>query len=182
VSQHILDGVDILGQLLADRLLAPIVGRLRRRRADRQMSRGRVDCALKVISGRQSGLSRRWRHVGATVSAGHLDISGHWWRPFSGTQTIVVQAIGGPARPPSGRELWSLSGGCRIVEVQTPTGTLGWATLGHRLPAMLVLLERGRASVPDGPDVGFERSHAYDVTDTGPSRMTEDCGSWTSTT
>jgi hypothetical protein len=106
----ILDRVDFLVSLFVDGLLRRPAERIRSWRADRRMSRGRVDCALKVISGGQRGLSARWRHGRAAVSPGRLDVRGHWWRLFRPMAPITVVAVRGPVRSPSGRELWSLSG------------------------------------------------------------------------
>jgi hypothetical protein len=133
--------VNFLAELLVDVLLRRLIGLVKRRRADRRMSRGRFDCALKVISGGHRGLSQRWRHVAATAAPGRLDIRGHWWRLFRAIPPITVIDVRGPVRPPSARENWSLAGSCRIIEIQTPTATLGWAVPGHYLPGALERLQ-----------------------------------------
>jgi hypothetical protein len=128
--------------LLADRLLRVPMERLRRWRADRLLCRGRVDCALRVISGGQRGLSPRWRHVTATVSSGRLELRGRWWRLFRRLAPVVVVGVRGPVRRPSGKEwFWSLASACRIVEIETPTATLGWAVPGDYLEGALEQLQ-----------------------------------------
>jgi hypothetical protein len=104
------------------------------------MSSGRLDCAFKVVSGNQRGLSRRWRHVRATVSPGRLDARGHWWRLFRATPTVSIVAVRGPARRPTDAEKRSLAASCRIVELQTPTAIVSWAVVGDYLPAALAQL------------------------------------------
>jgi hypothetical protein len=141
VGDLILHCVDFLVSLLVDRLLRPPVERLRGRRADLRLSKGRVDCALKVISRSQRGLSSRWRHVSATVSPARLELRGHWWRLFRRLAPVIVVAVRGPVRRPSGKEFWSLASGCTIVEIQTPTATLECAVLGHYLRGALEQLQ-----------------------------------------
>ncbi len=131
----IVHNVNFLAEWLVDGLLRVPIERFKRWRADRRMSSGRVDCALKVVSGSQRGLSRRWRQVVATVSPGRLDVRGHWWRLFRAIPSVSVLAVGDPIRRPSGKESWSLAARCRIVEIQTPTATLGWALLDDYLQA-----------------------------------------------
>ncbi len=133
--------VTFLGDLVVEGLLRRPVERLRRRTADRRMSRGRLDCAFKVVSGSQGGLSRRWRHVRATVSPGQLDARGHWWRLFRALPTVSIVAVRGPARLPTSAENWSLAASCRIVELQTPTAILNWAVIGDYLAAALAQLQ-----------------------------------------
>jgi len=129
--------MEFLVQLLIGGLLGVPIKRLKRWRADRRMSSGQVDCALKVVSGSQRGLSRRWRHVVATVSPGRLDARGHWWRLFRGIPTVSVVAVRSLVRSPAGSENWSIAASCRISEIQTPTAILAWAVIGHYLPGAL---------------------------------------------
>jgi hypothetical protein len=136
----IVSTVTFLADLVVEGLLRWPVERLRRRTAERRMSRGRLDCAFKVVSGSQGGLSRRWRHVRATVSPGQLDARGHWWRLFRALPTVSIVAVRGPARLPASAENWSLAASCRIVELQTPTAILSWAVIGDYLPAALAQL------------------------------------------
>jgi hypothetical protein len=147
----IVSNVDFLVELLVDMLLSWPIGLVKRWRADRRMSRGRFDCALKVISGGQRGLSQRWRHVAATAAPGRLDIRGHWWRLFRAIPPVTVVDVRGPVRPPSGQENWSLAASCRIIEIQTPTATLGWAVPGHYLPGALERLQARSADSPSNP-------------------------------
>lgn len=133
--------VDFLVQLLIERVSGVLFERVKRRRADGRMSRGKVDCALKVMSGSQRGLSRRWRQVSATVSPGRLDVRGHWWRLFRAIPPVTVVAVRSPARLTTTWDDWTLAPGCRIVEIQTPTATLAWAMIGHRLSGALEQLQ-----------------------------------------
>jgi hypothetical protein len=142
----ILDRVDFLGGLIGESL-----GRtLRRLRADRRLRSGRLECSLRVVSGPQDGLSRRWRHVVAAVSPGRLEFCRYWpW--FSGSQTIDIVSLHGPPRRPSSREWWlSLAPTCRVVEVHTPTAVVEWAVLDHYLPWTLDRLRTAPAGTADG--------------------------------
>jgi hypothetical protein len=135
--------VTILGDLAAEGLLRKPIARLRRRAADRRMSRGQLDCALKVLNGSQAGLSPRWRHVRAAASPGLLDARGHWWRLFHAIPTIRIVAVRGPVRPPAAEEEWWLAASCHIVELQTPTAIVSWAVIGDYLPWALARLQAG---------------------------------------
>ena len=128
-----LDYVDFLGDLIGQWLGESAGERLRRRRSDRRLAKGHVECALQVISGSQSGLSRRWQHGVATVTPGRLEFRRHWWRAFSTCPAIDVVSIRGPARRSSNKEFWSLSPQCRITQIETPTAILGWAVLDRHL-------------------------------------------------
>lgn len=151
VAQRGLDantqGVEFLAALVGGLLnwlgdlLGPLGEGLVHRQAGRALAAGRVGCSLKVISGRQQGLSSRWRSGAAAVSPGRLDFT---WegrplraRPF----TISYVAVLGPARPPRVDELRRLPGDCRITELQTPTATLGWAVPVRDLPGALEQLQ-----------------------------------------
>lgn len=142
-ARFILHTVTFLGDLVVEGLLRKPIERLRRRAADRRMSRGRLDCALKVVSGGQAGLSRRWRHVRAAVSPGRLDARGHWWRLFHAIPTVSIVAVRGPVRLPAAEEKWSLAATCHIVELQTPTAIVSWAVIGDYLPGALARLQAG---------------------------------------
>jgi hypothetical protein len=125
--------MESLIDLVADGLLGSFTRRLKRAQADRRLIGGHLECALKVIDGSHRGLSPRWGHVIATVSPGRLELRRPWWRLSRRLEPVTVVEVRGPVRPPSGKELLSLAAGCRIVEVQTPTATLGLAVLGHYL-------------------------------------------------
>ena len=128
-----LDYVDFLGDLIGQWLGESASERLRRWRADRRLAKGHVECALQVISGSQSGLSRRWQHGVATVTQGRLEFRRHWWRAFSTCPAIDVVSVRGPARRSSNKEFWSLSPQSRITQIETPTAILGWAVLDRHL-------------------------------------------------
>jgi hypothetical protein len=135
--------VTFLGELAVDGLLRKPIERLRRRAADRRMSRGRLDCALRVLSGRQAGLSSRWRHVRAVVSPGRLDARGHWWRLFHAVPTVSIVAVCSAVRRPTAEENWPLAASCHIVELQAPTAIVSWAVIADYLPGALAQLQAG---------------------------------------
>ena len=120
--------LDRLGDLLgwfAD-LLAPLGEHLAHRQAGHAITQGRLGCSLKVTSGRQQGLSPRWRRGVVMISPGRLDFTPEqgWPRAARALTHLVVL---GPARPPSMEELAWLPAGWLITELQTPAATLGWA-------------------------------------------------------
>ena len=144
--QPILDCVeflrDLVGELLSwlTDLLGPLGEHLVHQQAGHALAQGRVECSLRVMSGRQHGLSSRWRNGVAAISPGRLDFTPHSWqlratRPL--TQIVVLDA----GRPPSGEELPCLPDGCRVTELQTPTSTLGWAVPPGDLPWALEQLQ-----------------------------------------
>jgi len=119
---------DLVGELLGwlGDLLGPFGEDRVQRQAGHALAKGRVECSLKVISGRQQGLSSRWRRGVAAISPGRLDFTSEWWS-LKATGPVTHIAVLGPARPPSVEELAWLPGDCRVTELQTPTATLGWA-------------------------------------------------------
>jgi hypothetical protein len=124
-------------------LVGALGGRLRRERTERALDAGWLTCALKVTSGRQQGLSGRWRHVLAGISPGSLDCRGLWYRPGQ-IGNLQLTGVRGPARPPARMERFALSADCRIVQVQTPTATLSWAILDRHVEWTLTrILARG---------------------------------------
>jgi len=131
---------DLIGELLG--LVGDWLGWLGEgqvhRQAGRALAQGRIECALKVLSGRERGLSPQWRNGVAAVSPGRLDFTREGWslgaaRPL----TISHLAVLGPARPPTAEELTELPGDCSITELQAPAATLGWAVPSRYLPRAL---------------------------------------------
>src|SRR5262249_18873302 len=133
---------ELLGWL-AD-LLGPLGEHLVHRQAGHALAHGRVECSLKVMSGRQQGLSSRWRNGVAAISPGRLDFTPESW-PRRANRPLSRIVVLGPDRPPSGEELTWLPGDCRITELQTPTATVGWAVPAGDLPWALERLQHGPA-------------------------------------
>jgi hypothetical protein len=120
--------LDLLGDLLgwfAD-LIAPLGEHLVHRQAGHAITRGRLGCSLKVMSGRQLGLSPRWRHGAVVISPGRLDFTPEQPWPTA-TRAITHLVVLGPPRPPSMEELPWLPTDWLITELQTPAATIGWA-------------------------------------------------------
>jgi len=100
--------------------------------------RGRVPCSLRVISGNQAGLSRRWQQGVAALSAGRLRFRRRWWRAFTSCPPVEVVAVRGPVRGPSANEIFKVPG--PIVQIQTPTAVLECGILNGYLQTALDLL------------------------------------------
>jgi hypothetical protein len=160
----ILNGVEFLFDIIAgllgwliDVVCAGFEG-LVHLQAGHALAEGRVECSLKVSSGHQRGLSKRWRNGMAAISPGRLDFT-PGRRPIgaSGPLTISYIAVLGPARVPSTDELTWLPGDCRIAELQTPTAMLDWAVPAHDLPWALEQLQNqalpGRRSAAVAPSM-----------------------------
>lgn len=133
---------DLVGELLgwlAD-VLGPFGEHLVHRQAGHALASGRVECSLKVMSGRQQGLSSRWRSGVAAISPGRLDFTPEPWQPRANRSLTHIVVLG-PGRPPSREELTWLPGDCWITELQTPTATLGWAVPARDLPWALERLQ-----------------------------------------
>ena len=133
---------DLAGELLgwlAD-VLGPLGEHLVHRQAGHTLASGRVECSLRVMCGRQQGLSSRWRSGVAAVSPGRLDFTPESWPPRANRLLTHVVVLGS-GRPPSGEELTRLPGDCWITELQTPTATLGWAVPAGDLPWALEHLQ-----------------------------------------
>jgi hypothetical protein len=141
--------LDLLGDLLgwfAD-LLAPLGEHLTHRQAGHAITRGRLGCSLKVMSGRQQGLSPRWRRGAVVISSGRLDFTPEQGWPRA-AQAITHLVVLDPSRPPSMEELTWLPTDWLITELQTPAATLGWA-----VPARDLRWALGHLQSPfvDGP-------------------------------
>jgi len=120
--------LDLLGDLLgwfAD-LLAPLGEHLVDRQAGHAITQGRLGCSLKVMNGRQLGLSTRWRRGAVVISPGRLDFTPEQGWPRA-TRAVTHLVVLGPSRPPSMEELTWLPADWLITELQTPAATLGWA-------------------------------------------------------
>lgn len=101
----------------------------RKRRADRT---GRLLCALRVLDGRQAGLSRRWRHGMVKVSPGSIEFDSA--KPWARKVTVpVCSASRLHQRQPQGAEAWVVDPRTRIVELDTGFATLEWAVFGTEL-------------------------------------------------
>jgi hypothetical protein len=109
------------------------IGRLAAMRADRRfLASGRVRCGLRVIDGKQPGLSGRWRVGVASVSRRRLKFGRSGWRVFGECPPIAVLAVYGPPRAPHGSprspfgdEILKLPGS--IIQIQAPAAVLEWA-------------------------------------------------------
>jgi hypothetical protein len=154
-------GMEFLGDLVGEVLgwLADLLGPLGEhqvhRQAGRALAKGRVACSLKVMSGRQPGLSSRWRNGVAAISPGRMDFTTESWPPRA-ARTLTHIVVLGPGRPASREELRRLPGDCWITELQTPTATLGWAVPAGYLPWALERLQSGPVDAsheaqPDSP-------------------------------
>ena len=104
----------------------------RRRQATLQR-RDETECGLRVVSGTQPGLTRRWRHGLARLQGGHVE-----FLPRIGGSTIhrpgqpwlsldVLSTSRADERTPTGRGQWLLNPDVRIVRMRTATAELEWA-------------------------------------------------------
>jgi len=101
--------------------------------------KGRVPCSLRVITGSQAGLSKRWQQGVAVLSAGGLGFRRRWWRAFASCPPVEVVAVRGPARMPAANEVFKVPG--PIVQVETPSAVLECGILSGYLQVVLDLLE-----------------------------------------
>ena len=109
---------------------------LRRVLGRRGPADGSADCALKIISGNQDGLSQHRRLGAAQFAPGELRFARH------GIARPPVTVLG--ARQTAGRVSISPLEDCFIAQLQTPTATLALA-----MP--------GRAARPGGPGPDAQR-------------------------
>jgi hypothetical protein len=113
------------------------------------------DCSLRVIAGRQEGLSHGWRDGHASVYPGGLDFEASFHAndglraalrtsppPISVTVNAVATAR---QRQPNGEETEKVNTDSQIVELTTRTATLEWAVPTNRLKGAL---ERVQSSWP----------------------------------
>src|SRR5262249_22082543 len=127
------------------------------RQAGHALAQGNIECSLMVLSGRQRGLSPRWRSGVAAVSPGRLDFTREGW-PLRATRPLTIShlVVLGPARPPSAEELTWLPADSRITEPQAPAATLRGAVPARYRPGAFEQLQ-GRptgaspAAEPEAP-------------------------------
>lgn len=113
------------------------MGRMAALHADRRFREsGRVQCGVRVIDGKQPGLSGRWQVGVASVSRRRLTFRRRGWWVFRECPPIQVLNVYGPPRAPHGSprspfgdEILKLPGS--IIQVQAQTAVLEWA-LHHR--------------------------------------------------
>ena len=130
--------MDFLGDLVGDVVSDVVVGRagrgLRRVLGRRGSADGGADCALKVISGSQDGLSQHWRLGAAQFAPGELRFARH------GIARPPVTVLG--VRETADRVSISPLGDCFIAQLQTPTATLALAMPGGQLALVVQDLTR----------------------------------------
>ena len=145
--------LDLLAGLLSwfDDLLAPLGEHLVHRQAGHAITGGRLGCSLKVVSGRQLGLSTRWRRGAAVISPGRLDFTPEQGWPRA-TRVITHLVVLGPSRPPSIEELTWLPTDWLITELQTPAATIGWAVPARDLRPALGHLQNPLADGSSGAE------------------------------
>ncbi len=101
--------------------------------------KGRVPCSLRVITGNQAGLSKRWQQGVAALSAGRLGFRRRWRRAFTSCPPVEVVAVRGPTRMPTANEVFKVPG--PIVQIETPSAVLECGVLSGYLRVVLDLLE-----------------------------------------
>jgi hypothetical protein len=104
---------DVISSVLADRWI--------RRRADRQLTKSRVECSLRVVGGSQPGLTRRWRAGTAELAPGSM----RFWRRLPGGTDASIEVVS-----VSRASRWPPRGGGGDA---TPTAVLEWAVLDRHL-------------------------------------------------
>jgi hypothetical protein len=113
------------------------------------------DCSLRVIAGRQEGLSDGWRDGQASVYPRGLDFEASFHakdgvpaalRTSPPPISVTVRAAAtARQRQPSDAETRKVNADSQIVELTTDTATLEWAVPTKKLKAAL---ERVRSSWP----------------------------------
>ncbi len=115
--------MDFLGDLVGDVVSDVVAGRagkgLRRMLGRRGPADWGTDCALKIISGSQDGLSQHWRLSAAQFAPGELRFTQH------GITRPPVTVLS--ARETADRVCISPLGNCFIARLQTPAATLALA-------------------------------------------------------
>lgn len=115
---------DFLAQFLLDITIGDwIRDRMGRRRSARGRSKGRVKCGLRVESGTQDGLSRRWRQGRAHVSSGRL--------LFKGRVISLMSVDATWSRKLTFWESLWMDPQCRLLRLTTPTARLECAVSEH---------------------------------------------------
>jgi hypothetical protein len=102
------------------------VGGPRRLDVNPHAQRWNLDAGLRVLTGEQQGLSRRWRHGRAVLEPGSITLRPCRWGlrifPMAPVVVSVVAIDTNTARRSGWRSAWSVSPGARLVEVTTTTG------------------------------------------------------------
>ncbi len=123
------------------------------RRAARQLARGETECGLRVIDGGEPGLSGRWKHGLARVSAGIVEfrpgMGGGVRFPKPGQRWLrieVLEASRAQERTAGVKESWSVSGQVRILRLRSPNAEIEWAVVPQHREALLAMVRGTDAS------------------------------------
>ena len=102
---------DVIGGLLGG-LLFEWIARLNGRRLAKAST---TSCGIRVVSGRQLGFEKGWRHGAAVFRPGVIEFKG---------DAIPVTGMDEGVRQPTADELWWTSFDHRVVRVTSDTGVL----------------------------------------------------------
>lgn len=116
------------------------------RRSGRYADRGEVEAALRVLTGSEPGLRRRWSHALIQVRPAQRDVHLRVWqfrvRNGKSLRLNVSSASNHETRKVRKWEWWSLEPSLVIGEVTTSTAVLEWAVPEDRLEWMFNTLGR----------------------------------------
>lgn len=124
--------ISVIGMVLGNLLVGPLVARGEHWRADRVQRANSVDCSLRVIEGATPGLTPRWRGGTAELTFGQLRFrpSARWRRPVA---VGVAEVSRRNQRRAIGPEAILVPSTARVIQVETEGATLEWAVRGDRL-------------------------------------------------
>jgi hypothetical protein len=119
---------EIAGGALGALTAGAVVGRLRRRRAQRHAATNRAELGLRIVLGTREGLRGGWLSGIAALSPGRMEFASYCGGLRFLRRTTVIVEVSAPKsakrRKPAGSELFWLTPACEIVTVTTPTATL----------------------------------------------------------
>lgn len=101
---------------------------------DQHPQRWHLDAGLRILSGDQPGLSRRWLHGRAALEPGRITLRPFRWGlrifPMAPVEVDIAAVVADTVQRSGWRSAWSVTPGARLLEVTTAAGaTLQLATV-----------------------------------------------------
>jgi hypothetical protein len=135
---------DLVGNLFGGLFQEPFNERM----AARRMKRGWVDCAVRLRSGRKSGVRSRWRGALVAVDGRWLVVRTVPLLPLRRRARLLLHGaeVQRSAERPTGPGAWGLPNGLRLIQLVADSWALDFGVPASRHDALMTMLKAGAAT------------------------------------